>query len=65
MPDRRPPPQPHLRHRAPDERDRLRARVWECGTCGHQVVADEPVPVPAPCPTCRGIVFKVIGPNRS
>jgi len=57
MPDRPPPP---LRRRDQDRRDRMRARVWECGHCGHRVVADEPITVPAPCPRCGDIVFKVI-----
>jgi len=58
MPNR-PRPPPPLRRRD-DNRDRLRARVWKYPSCGYEVVADKPIPNPAPCPVCRGIVFKVI-----
>ena len=27
---------------------------------GYEAVADDPMPNPAPCPVCQGIVFKVI-----
>ena len=48
----------------PDEivgrKDRMRSRAWVCSTCTAVVRSKEPIPIPAPCPVCRGIVFETV-----
>jgi rubrerythrin len=39
---------------------RMRSRAWVCSTCRETVTSATPIPVPAPCPRCGGIVFETI-----
>ena len=43
-------------------KDRLLSQEWRCSSCGLVVESAEPVPVPAPCPRCRGIAFETVDP---
>jgi rubrerythrin len=45
--------------RAPDRvvRERMRSTEWCCDGCGEVFKTGEPIPCPAPCPTCGGIAF--------
>ena len=46
----------------PDEivgpEDRLRGTAWICFTCGETTTSHRPVPCPAPCWRCGGIMFE-------
>jgi hypothetical protein len=46
----------------PDEivgpEDRLWSTAWICFTCGETTTADKPMPCPAPCGRCGGIMFQ-------
>ena len=45
--------------RAPDRvvGERMRSTEWCCDGCGEVFKTREPIPCPAPCPTCGGIAF--------
>ena len=40
--------------------DRMRSPAWKCSTCMTVFEAAAPVPVPAPCIKCGGIVFEAV-----
>ena len=46
----------------PDEivgpEDRLQRTAWICFTCGETTTSHKPIPCPAPCRRCRGIMFE-------
>jgi hypothetical protein len=46
----------------PDEivgpEDRLSGTAWICFTCGETTTSHKPIPCPAPCSRCRGIMFQ-------
>ena len=46
----------------PDEivgpEDRLRSAAWICFTCGETTTSHRPIPCPAPCRRCGGIMFE-------
>jgi hypothetical protein len=50
----------------PDEivgpEDRMRSNAWICFTCGETTISPEPIPCPAPCERCRGIMFETWRP---
>jgi hypothetical protein len=45
--------------RAPDRvvGERMRSTEWCCDGCSEVFKTREPIPCPAPCPTCGGIAF--------
>jgi hypothetical protein len=46
----------------PDEivgpEDRLQSTAWVCFTCGETTTSHRPIPCPAPCGHCGGIMFQ-------
>src|SRR5262245_51626525 len=46
----------------PDEivgpEDRLLSTAWICFSCGETTTSHKPIPCPAPCSRCRGIMFE-------
>jgi predicted Zn-ribbon and HTH transcriptional regulator len=49
--------------RVVDLKDRLLSQGWRCSSCGLLVESAKPIPVPAPCPRCRGIAFETADPS--
>ena len=38
----------------------MTAKEWTCATCLEIIHSEKPIPVPAPCPRCGGIVFEKV-----
>jgi hypothetical protein len=38
--------------------DVVRSHAWICFTCGETTTSAEPIPCPAPCEHCGGIMFE-------
>jgi len=38
----------------------MTAKEWTCATCLKIIHSEKPIPMPAPCPRCGGIVFEKV-----